>query len=55
MAVPRWGSSRQVWRNSRRQKLEQRVAPQTEAKRFERDDLLGMNVAEVDVGPLVLD
>ena len=35
--------------------LLQRVAAQPEAERLERDDLVGRDVAEVDVGPEVLD
>src|SRR5437868_11022197 len=37
------------------QHLLQRVAAQPEAERLERDDLVGRDVAEVDLGPEVLD
>src|SRR5690348_15402427 len=37
------------------QHLLQRVAAQPEAERLERDDLLGRDVAEVDIGPEVAD
>src|SRR6059058_3813194 len=37
------------------QHLLQRVAAQPEAERLERDDLLGRDVAEVDLGPEVPD
>src|SRR4051812_6646340 len=36
------------------QELLQRVGSQPEAKRLERDDLVGRDVAEVDVGPVLL-
>src|SRR5579862_7235117 len=38
-----------------KQHLLQRVAAETEAERLERNDLVGRDVAEVDVGPEVLD
>src|SRR5579862_6837178 len=39
----------------REQHLLQRVAAQTEPERLERDDLVGRDVSEVDIGPEVLD
>src|SRR5439155_1330312 len=47
------GGSRSAW--VAKQDLLQRVAAQAQPERLERDDLLGRDVAEVDLGTEVLD